>query len=199
MNKKKLVIVLVVLVVGIAGLWWWSVATRPFYPEINSPRPVLGSKGAQVSLEEFSDFQCPACKTAEGLVQDIVKTFGDRIQLTYRHYPLISVHQYAFVAAQASECANDQGKFWEFHDVMFDKQPALKKEDLKNYATQLGLKVDDFTACLDSRAKVKTVRDDMSEGDKRGVNATPTFFLNGDKVADWTKLKELIQAKLAGG
>ncbi len=199
MNKKNLIIALVVIVVVLVGLWQWSRQDAPSYPEVNSPRPFLGLADSKVVVEEFSDFQCPACKAAQPIVKDLIETLGGRIKFSYRHFPLLTIHTQAFRAALASECANDQGKFWEYHDILFEKQPAFSPEDLKAYAGQLGLKTDDFAACLDSRAKNKVVREEMKEGDKRNVNGTPTFFLNGEKVEDWSKLKELIQAKLVGG
>ncbi len=188
-----------VIIIAIAGLWWWSVATKPFYPEITSPRPAKGLSGAVVQLEEFSDFQCPACKAAQPIIDDVIETFGDRVHFTYKHYPLVQAHTKALTAAMASECVNDQGKFWEYHDILFDKQPALSRAELITYATQVGVDVTKFTVCLDSRAKLGIVRADMAEGDKLGVQGTPSFFLNGVLINDWFKLKELIQAKLAGG
>lgn len=187
------------LVAVVAGIWWWQVASRPFYPEITSPRPVKGGTGASVVLEEFSDFQCPACQAAQPLVADLLTTFGERIQLAYKHYPLVTIHPQAFRAALASECANDQGKFWEFHDLLFEKQPNFSSSELKTYAESLGLSRESFAACLDSRAKTEVVRSDMSEAERRGVNATPTFFVNGERVEDWSQLKEIIQGKLIGG
>ncbi|MDZ4229757.1 MAG: thioredoxin domain-containing protein, partial [Candidatus Veblenbacteria bacterium] len=105
-------------------------------------------------------------------------------------------------AALAAECANDQGKFWEYHDQLFDKQPNFSRDELVVYATELGLTIEGesgFAACLDSRAETDVVRADMREGDQRKVSGTPTFFLNGEAVQDWSQLKAIIQAKLIGG
>ncbi|MBI5733946.1 MAG: DsbA family protein [Candidatus Kerfeldbacteria bacterium] len=200
MNKSKyLGLGIVLIILASVGIYIWRTREAPYYPVIDSPRPYLGSNEAKVVIEEFSDFQCPACKAAQPLLKDIINTFGERIKLSYRHYPLVSIHTNAFRAALAVECANDQGKFWLYHDKLFSEQPALSRSDLLSYAAGLGLDSSQFTACLDSKAKTKIVRQDINEGDKRGVNSTPSFFLNGAKVADWTKLKELIQAKLIGG
>ncbi|MBI5466569.1 MAG: thioredoxin domain-containing protein [Candidatus Kerfeldbacteria bacterium] len=188
----------VIIVVAVAVIVWFN-KSKPFYPDINSPRPVKGSSEADITLQEFSDFQCPACLAAQPVVQDVIKTFSDRLKLEYKHYPLVTIHTQAFRAALAAECANDQGKFWEYHDLLFANQPSFSTDELLGYASQLDLKADSFAACLDSRAKTSVVRADVAEGGKRGVNATPTFFLNGEKVQDWTKLKELIQSKLVGG
>lgn len=200
MNKSKyLGLVIVLVILAGSGIYIWRTQNTPYYPVINSPRPYLGSAQAKVVIEEFSDFQCPACKAAQPLLEDIINTFGERIKFVYRHYPLVSIHTNAFRAALAAECANDQGKFWLYHDKLFAEQPVLSRSDLLSYANGLGLDNSKFTACLDSKAKAEVVRQDINEGDKRGVNSTPSFFLNGEKVADWTKLKELIQAKLIGG
>ena len=190
------------LVVVAAILIAWYQGSRPTYPDISSPRPMRGLTTAKVVVDEYSDFECPACKAAVPLVKEVIETFGERILFKFHHYPLIQVHTQAFRAAQAAECANDQGKFWEYHDMLYEKQPALSRSDLESYARSLKLDVDGlqgFNACLDSRAKANQVRSDVSEGDRQDVNATPTFFINSEKVVDWSKLKELIQAKLMGG
>ncbi len=190
------------VVLALGGWIWYSYATRPIYTGTAGPALTLGPSTAPLQLEEFSDFQCPACKSAEPLVEDIRQTFGDKLHLTYLNYPLLEVHPFAFQAAQAAECANDQGKFWAYHDLLFTKSPDLTHDQLVQYARDLGLKMDGtdgFSACLDSQARADAVRADMHEGDRRGVNATPTFFLNGQQVGDWSQLKSLLQAKLAGG
>ncbi len=189
----------VVVVLGLGAWWVFSASNVPNYPKVDSPRPTQGSVSARVKVEEFSDFECPACKAAEPTAQDVIKTFGDQILFSYRHFPLVTVHYQAFTAALAAECANDQGKFWEYHDSLFQHQPNLSKSDLKTYAADLKLNPDSFGACLDSRAKTDVVRADIAEGDKRGGNATPTFFVNGQRVADWSKLKDIIQQALVGG
>lgn len=192
-----------VAVLAIAGWSWWSYQNRPIYVSTaTAPRPTLGGADAPLKLEVFSDFQCPACKLAEPTVQEVLKTFGDRLYFSYRHYPLLNVHPFALRAALAAECANDQGKFWPYHDKLFATQPAFSRDELVQYARDLGLTIDStsgFAACLDSRAKNDIVRADMREGDQRGVQATPTFFLNGQPVPDWSQLKSLLQAKLMGG
>ena len=183
----------------LVGWWIWQGSNAPYYPNVDSPRPTQGASAARVKVEEFSDFECPACKAAQPTAEDVIKTFGDQILFSYRHYPLVTAHLQAYTAALAAECANDQGKFWEYHDSLFEHQPNLAKRDLKTYATDLKLNMDSFNACLDSRAKNSVVRADMAEADKRGVNSTPTFFVNGKRVEDWTKLKEAIQNALVGG
>lgn len=187
------------IVVVIVGYIIWQQVNKPFYPDINSPRPVRGDTNSKVTVEEFSDFECPACKAAQPTVDDVLSTLGDKIKFEYKHFPLVSVHPQAFRAAQASECANDQGKFWEYHDALFQHQPDLSSSQLKSYAADLKLDATKFAACLDSGAKTGVVRADMQEGNQRGIDATPTFFVNGEKVDNWQNLKSIIQAKLVGG
>ncbi len=195
---------LVLIVTAIVLLWFWQSSNKPAYPEINSPRPSLGSPEARVKVEEFSDFQCPSCGSVESIIKEIITTFGSRIVFYYKHFPLVSIHPYAFRAALASECANDQGKFWEYHDLLFANQnvggsPRFSRDELIGYAKELNLEQDKFTACLDSRAKEKVVRDDMAEGNARNLNGTPTFFVNGEQVQfkeSFSELKDIIQKKL---
>lgn len=199
-NNKNLWIGSALLVAVALGVWLWrAAASRPNYPEINSPRPVAGKAEAAILVEEFSDFQCPACQAAQPTVKDMLQTLGDRIAFRYKHFPLLTIHPQAFRAALASECANDQGKFWDYHDKLFEKQPAFSRDELVGYAGELGLDTGSFAACLDSRAKSGVVREDMREAESRGVNSTPSFFVNGEPVQDWSKIKDVIQGKLIGG
>ncbi|OGY92425.1 MAG: hypothetical protein A3B31_03885 [Candidatus Komeilibacteria bacterium RIFCSPLOWO2_01_FULL_53_11] len=148
-----------------------------------------GSPQAQVLVEEFADFQCPACGSAAPVLKRLAEQYGDRVQWKYYHFPLVQIHPFAFNAALASECANDQGKFWEYHDMLYSRQTNLSKGDLKGYAEELGLDTESFNACLDSRAKQGLVRNDMALGEQRGVNGTPSIFLNGQLLQDWTTLE----------
>ncbi len=194
----------ITVVAGIVILAVVQSSGKAEYPEINSPRPFLGQPDAKVVVEEFSDFQCPYCGAIEPILKEILNTFGSRIILYYKHFPLVSIHPYAFRAALASECANDQGKFWEYHDLLFANQnvngsPRFNRSNLIDYAQELSLDKDKFIACLDSRAKEKIVRGDMKEASSRNLNSTPSFFVNGEKVEfkeSFLELKEVIQKKL---
>ncbi|HKN47667.1 MAG TPA: thioredoxin domain-containing protein, partial [Candidatus Polarisedimenticolia bacterium] len=142
------------------------------------------SKGplkAPVTIVEFSDYQCPYCSKAESTVVDVLKKYGDKIHFVYRDYPL-SFHQNSEVAAEAAECAKDQGKFWEMHNAMFANQDKLASADLVTTAAGLGLDKDKFKACLDSGQKKQEVQKDFQDGQKYGVTGTPTFFINGIKL-----------------
>ena len=147
----------------------------------NSPRATLGNQNAKVVIEEFSDFQCPACGVISPMVEQIVRKYLDKVRLDFYHYPL-SYHQNAFIAAEAAECANDQGKFWEFGKVAFANQTNLTEDNLKLFAKNLKLDTTKFNQCLDSGAKKAKIKNDMAEGDKRDLQGTPSFYVNGTLV-----------------
>ncbi len=174
----------------------WYAKSQPQYANIDSPRPIKGDPKSSIVLEEFSDFQCPACGAAQPTVSQILKTYGDKIAFSYRHFPLLSIHANAFSAALASECANDQGKFWEYHDLLFKNQKDLRQATLLRLADETDLNKDFFAACLKSRAKARVVQADMQEGERRKINSTPTFFLNGELVQNWQALSSLIGAEV---
>ena len=157
----------------------------PDYPDTIIPKPPRGNASSSVVIEDFSDFQCPACGAAHPVVKRIIEEYGDRVQLQYRQFPLSSIHPRAFLAAEASECANDQGKFWEYHDLLFENQDRLDRADLRRYAEELGLDMEKFNACLASGKKAKIVTGEQRQGTARNVQGTPTFFINGKQLRSW--------------
>jgi protein-disulfide isomerase len=144
--------------------------------------PSKGAASAPIQMIEFSDFQCPYCLRAHATVDEVLKTYGDRIHFVYRHYPLPS-HPGARPAAEASACAAEQGKFWPYHDRLFDQPSKLSDADLKQHATEVGLEMTRFTACVDSRKYKTQVDEDVKDGDEAGVNGTPAFFINGRMIS----------------
>ena len=143
-----------------------------------------GEKNAPITIVEFSDFQCPFCgrfytETLPQLEQEYIKT--GKVKLVYRHLPL-SFHPQAHTAAQASECANDQGKFWEYHDLIFKNQQRLGEEPWNELAQQLNLDVSAFKTCLESGKYKQKVDRDNTEAAQYGASGTPTFFINGQKL-----------------
>lgn len=138
----------------------------------------------KVLLEEFSDLQCPACKAAHPLVEKLQERFGDDLVVRFVHFPLEQIHPNAFHAAEAAECAQDQGdeEFWAFVTELYQNQDSLNDETFVEIGTELEFNTDDFSACIESDSKAGIVRADMKEGRSRQVNATPTFFLNKEKV-----------------
>ena len=143
--------------------------------------PVRGPDDAPVEIVEFSDFQCPFCLRAFETLTTLLDRYGSQIRFVYKDYPLPS-HENAFKAAEAGNCANEQGRFWEFHDKMFASQSALDVPALKEYAGELGLDEAAFTRCLDSGRFAGEVQRDLAIGQSYGVSATPVFFINGRAV-----------------
>ena len=140
--------------------------------------PAKGPVGAPVTIVEFSDFECPFCGRIVPTLKQVEEAYGDQVRVVFRQFPL-NIHPHAQKAAEASLCANDQGKFWEMHDAMFEKQRELGVDQLKAHAAGLGLDADSFGACLDSGKHAQKVASDMSDGAKAGVNGTPALFVNG--------------------
>jgi len=140
--------------------------------------PSKGAVNAPIQLIEFSDFQCPYCLRARATVRKVLETYGDRIHFVYRHYPLPS-HPGARPAAEASECAAEQGKFWQYHDRLFDDPSRLSGTELKQQAAAVGVDMTRFNTCVDSRKYKAQVDADLKDGDEAGVNGTPAFFING--------------------
>ena len=151
--------------------------------------------GAIVQIEEFGDFQDPfSGKFYNETLPLIEDEYGTRVELVFRHFPL-SFHQYAQNAAEASECARDQGKFREYHNIMFENQNNLDIDSLKGYASQLNLNRTTFDKCLDLDEKQDKVSSDFLDGSTKGVSGTPTFFINGEKVVGaqpYSGFKEII-------
>ena len=152
----------------------------------------------QVVIEEFSDFQCPYCKAASLTVKQIEETYGDKVAILYKHFPLPS-HKFAFKAAEASECARDQLKFMEYHYKLFENQDSLNIDSLKKYALELNLNTQQFNECLDSGSKKSIIEKDILEGQKKKVTGTPTFFVDSQRLSGaqpFEKFKPLIERNL---
>lgn len=151
--------------------------------------PILGDKNAKVTMIEFSDFQCPFCKSMfDSSLPQIKKEYIDtgKVKFAYRHYPISSIHPNAQKAAEASECANEQGKFWDYHDQLFINQAeweSLEAEAAQakftEFAGTLGLDTANFGQCVSSGKFEEEVTKDLSDGTAAGVNGTPATFVNG--------------------
>ena len=148
----------------------------------NDGSPSMGKKGAKVSVVEFSDFQCPFCRSFAGNMRQLGREFGDRVEIVYRQYPISSIHPFAFKAAEASLCAHEQGKFWELHDLMFTEQEHITVKDLREKAKRLGLNESKFNSCVDTGKYTEQVQRDLLAGSKAGVTGTPAVFVNGVEV-----------------
>ena len=141
--------------------------------------PSLGSASAPVTIVEFSDFQCPFCQSVAPTLKRVRETYGDKVRIVWKDFPLTQIHPQAFKAGEAAHCAGEQGKFWEYHDRLFANQQALGPGDLKKYGADLGLDTAKFNACVDSAKYGDRVREGVEQGSKLGVNSTPTVYING--------------------
>jgi len=141
--------------------------------------PARGPAAAPVTIVEFSDFQCPFCSRITPTLEQVVSKYGNKVRLVFRQFPL-PMHPNAAKAAEASLCANEQGKFWEMHDAMFKDQGGLAVDGLKTKAAGIaGINAASFNSCLDSGKETPAVQSDMKAGTKAGVNGTPAMFVNG--------------------
>ena len=162
---------------------------------------VLGNENAPVTIIEFSDYECPFCaRFFSGAYSQIKEKYIDtgKVKLIYRDFPL-SFHPNAQKAAEAAECAGDQNKYYEMHDKIFENQQAITTTDLKNYAKEIDLNLQDFNACLDSGEMASEVRKDFQDGQSAGVQGTPTFFINEQKIVGaqpFSAFEEIIEGEL---
>jgi protein-disulfide isomerase len=163
--------------------------------------PIRGAADAPVTVVEFSDFECPFCKQAHPTIKQLLERYPGKVRLAYRDFPLDSIHPQARRAAEAARCAHDQGKFWEYHDVLFSQSPQLAPEDLRRYAGQVGLDVTKFDSCLAAGVHKAAVQRDLDEGNRLGITGTPAFFINGRTLTGAQPLEaftRLIDQELAG-
>ncbi len=140
-----------------------------------------GPIDAASTLVEYGDYECPFCGRAYPIVKAVQKTLGEDLCFAFRNFPLTNMHSHAEHAAEAAEAAGAQGKFWEMHDLLYEKQEALENSDLAQYAADLGLDVDRLSREILNGAYSKRIREDFMSGVRSGVNGTPSFFVNGER------------------
>jgi protein-disulfide isomerase len=145
--------------------------------------PPQGSPDAPVKIVEFSDFQCPFCKQwTDDTAAALKQKYGDKMVLYYRQFPLTAIHPEAMGGAIASECANEQGKFWNMHDSLFRTQSLLSPENSKSLAASLGLDATKYDDCVAKNTYQADIAADIADGNTYGVSGTPTFFINGVRL-----------------
>lgn len=193
-DQTKKVFLLGAIVLGaliVVGLVW-AVASGPgsggsstSFNDDNDP--AFGPAEASTTVRVFGDFQCPACRAAEPGFQYAKTTYGDRVRFVWNDFPLQSIHPSALTAANAARCAEAQGKFWEYHDKLYADQPSWDRlpspeQKFQDYANALGMDTTEFAACLKDRRYQNKVMDDLREGERNGVNSTPTFFIDNQRI-----------------
>jgi len=155
-------------------------------PPVSEKDHIHGSPNAHIELVEYGDFQCPYCGAAYPIVKHIQHELGNRLKFVFRNFPLRKVHPQALMAAVASEAASLQGKYWEMHDMIFEHQTKLNYSSIVQYAEYLGLDIIRFKVDMADTNLEKKALSDFESGLRSGVNATPTFFVNGNKyLQDW--------------
>jgi protein-disulfide isomerase len=159
-----------------------------------------GNPYARVQIVEFSDFQCPYCRRAQPVLAAVLAKYGDKVNHSFRDFPLRDIHPRAQQAAEAARCAADQGKFWEYHKLLYDNFGQLSRDNLTAHAQSLQLDAVAFTACLDGQKYAEEVENDFQLGLRSGVSSTPNFFVNGIAVVGaqpQSAFERVIDAELA--
>lgn len=211
--NTKLILTYVIGVVAFLGLivWFSQRDKQPTNPEeqqsvltIAPDEWVKGGKNATVTLIEYSDFQCPACKSYQPILDEVTTAFGNQLRFVYRHFPLSTIHANALPAAKAAEAAGRQDKFWQMHDILFDRQGIWSSSRdvdviLADYAKELGLNEEQFVTDYTSEAVREAVQADIDGARGLGITGTPSFFFNGQPIQNpqsAEEFKKIIQAGL---
>jgi protein-disulfide isomerase len=153
-----------------------------------------GPATAPVTLVEYGDYECPYCRAAGAIVDELQRLLPDQVRFVFRHFPLENLHPHARRAAEAAEAAGSQGKYFEMHAALFEHQTALDDEDLIRYAAELDLDIARFRADLDARKYASRVTEDFRGGARSGVRGTPTFYLDADRYDGVVGVRELMAA-----
>lgn len=154
-------------------------APPPFRAEVTAEGPSRGPADAPVTIVEFEDFQCPFCRKAQSTVDEVVSRYGNKVRIVHRDFPLEPLHPASMKAHEASRCAAEQGKFWQYRDLLYKNAPAAASDQLNDYASRTGLNITSFKQCVESDKYKMAVQNDESEGERLGVQGTPAFFING--------------------
>lgn len=151
-----------------------------YYHSVPGERPYIGNANATVVIQEYSDFQCPYCKRGAESIDSLMEKYNDKVKVETYMFP-IPTHQYAFKAAEAALCANDQGKFWQYHHGLFVNQDSISFDLFTMLASELNLNMDDFNECISTGKYSEDIYRDIQKGSAKGVSGTPIYFINGLK------------------
>jgi len=189
-------IFLILILIGSVFLWYQfqpgeegpdSANTNLTIDSVSESDHVTGNPESKVTVIEYGDFQCPACGSYYPLFKQIKENYGDRVLFAYRHFPLKSIHRHAVISSQASEAASLQGKFWEMHDILFERQKTWSnvrdpRSLFAEYANEIGLDVEKFEEDMNSSEIKKLVEDFYAQAIAQGLASTPSFVINGDII-----------------
>ena len=191
MNKQFLAILLVIFI-ALFGVFTLTKdkednGSNNSNTSVQPSNHVKGKTDSKVTLTEYGDFQCPACKSYYPIVKELSESYGDKVQFQFRHFPLVQIHPNAFVASRAAEAAGKQNKFFEMHDQLYENQDIWSTATNPNsyfegYASQLGLNLDQFKSDMTSEAVSDQINADLKAGQALKANSTPTFAINGKKI-----------------
>ncbi len=216
MKAEKFIMGLL-LACGVAGLMimgvaWWrsqpidsnhsnSATNLEIIPATRDDDPAIGAVNAPVTIIAFEDFQCPYCAEAYPIIQQLLQKYPNQLVFVYRDFPLTTLHPQALEAGLAANCANEQGKFWQYHHALFDQQDRFTQTGFyQSLAQQLQLNTSQFDSCLSTKKYASEIQADFDAGVLAGVTRTPTWFVNGVKLegvyslAEW---EQMIQAYLS--
>ncbi len=170
-----------------------SVALEQPRIQVAAEGPSLGPDDAPVTIVEFSDYECPYCRRAEPIVKQVLERYPEDVRLVYRHFPLTSIHPRAQEAAEAAACAEEQDRFWDYHEKVFENTQALSKEDLLRYGSELGLDTQAFASCVEENRTQARVEKDLEAGRGAGVSGTPMFFVNGIPMSGARPVEDFVR------
>jgi protein-disulfide isomerase len=159
-----------------------TAATTGLQEVATADDPSLGSAVAPVVIVEFGDFECPYCREAAPIIKQVLQKYPDAVRLIYRDFPVTELHTEAIPAAEAANCAAQQGKFWAYHDKLFEQQDQLGSALYTSLASSLNLDMAKFNLCRSQHLTLSEIQDDLVAGISAGVSGTPTWFINGQKV-----------------
>lgn len=171
-----------------------DVRSPPVAVEPSEGTPVKGKAGAKVRVVEFADFECPYCSRAADTMKELAVRYGDRVEFSYRHFPLRSIHPKAQRASEIAVCAAEQGRFWEAHDALYAHQDALDEPSAKKFVTEAGVDAARLEECLASARAAARVDEDVKKGEEAGIEGTPSFFINGRAFTGNPNVSGLSQA-----
>lgn len=174
-------------------------APPPPMASVGTDGPTKGSADAPVTVVVFSDFQCPYCKQATPVLNQVMEAYGNNVRLVFKHLPLSSIHPQALGAAQAGVCAEKQGKFWDYHDRLFASSPDLSPAVLEKIASDIGLNTREFRSCIDDEESRSAILRDLQTAKKLGIQGTPTIVINGQilkEAVSFEVFKKVIDREL---
>lgn len=191
--SKNFLIILAVLVVGFFGFLFFqnskenSNNSSGGSSSTQTSNHTQGAGNKKVTIVEYADFECPSCALYFPVIKQVKEKYGDDITFQFRHFPLTQIHKNAMATHRAAEAASKQGKFWEMHDILFERQQSWKDSNniaqiMEDYAAELGLNVEQFKTDYQSSEVNAVINADIASGNDQKVSGTPTFFINGEKV-----------------